>query len=197
VIARRALDFRASAEVRYRRRGVCTVPAPPSVLRRMPAPVRIDARVHVDARTLRLITSPQPVIGSARVESRPDAVTARLVERGQRAEPSFSPTPSSEAAAGAVPAVTVPRRADRPPPAPPVSMVLARSAPAGTSTVAASSIAASGGWSMATPGAPRSQPAISSTPEGALSRLNVNELTDRVVAAIDRRLLASRERLGG
>jgi hypothetical protein len=75
-----------------------------------------------------------------------------------------------------------------------VPMVLARqAAPAESRTVTESSYAADG-WGS---GPPPLRPGVRrSESSGAPPAIDVNHLTERVVAAIDRRMVAARERMG-
>jgi hypothetical protein len=82
-------------------------------------------------------------------------------------------------------------------PAPPVSMVLARQAP-GPMTAVPTSVTTTGDWGpIPTVHAAPTGTRQSAELEGGLAGMDVNRLTDRVVAAIDRRMLAGRERLRG
>ena len=200
VTAPRALAFREAADARYRRTWPRCVPPVASVLRTVPRLLRIDNRVHVDARTLRIFhQSLTGVLSSERLEPREPAVHTRIVERARRVE--------SSRPAGRLPAAEDHGRAHgstrrvamaAPPAARPVPMVLARGAAAAApaaSTPASRALAAE--WPSETTGPRRPNAATSTDPGGVLSSADVTRLTDRVVAAIDRRMIAARERLGG
>ena len=196
MIAPSAIAFGERVSARYRL--ACTPGIRPvdAVLRALHAPVQIEHRVFVDARSWRVVTaaatrgvSPthrarpiaEPVVmppGERRrrddvpaAEASPrmtwlQPVTERLRERGDTDERQVRSVP----------------------------MVLARQAAAADSRTVKDSIGGADGWSSAAPalrpGARHAETAA------ALPAIDVNHLTERVVAAIDRRMVAARERMG-
>jgi len=200
VTAPRALAFREAADARYRRTSPRCVPPIASVLRTVPRLLRIDNRVHVDARTLRIFhQSLTGVLSRERLGPREATVHTRIVERARRVESSRPPgrAPASEDDGRAQGST---RRAAMvaPPAARPVPMVLARGAAAAAPVVSTTASRALGAeWSSEAPGPRRPQTATGTDTSGGLSSADVTRLTDRVVAAIDRRMSAARERLGG
>jgi hypothetical protein len=171
VTAPRAIAFREAADQRYRRTCAFGMPPVNDVLRALPRPVRIDTRVYVDARPSRIL----------RVERAMPPLLARLVERERHEE---------AIRASDHPSIAAVRR-----PATPVAMVLVRKEAGPESVVSAAAVEARNPWPA--PSTARSRvPNDREDTAALLSASDVNHLTDRVVAAIDRRLLAARERLG-
>jgi hypothetical protein len=199
VSAPRALGFRAATDARYRRTYVFWTPPVADVLRTLPRPLRIEQRVYVDARTLRLVTAAAPRHSSAahRVEQVAAPMLTRLVGRATR-DDADAPNDRHravvvrEAAAGRVER----RRREAAAPVPPVAMVLARTAAAAGAIASTAAVTASSGWPSGPAGHARGPAKASADNAPGLSTLDVNHLTERVVAAIDRRMLAVRERLG-
>jgi hypothetical protein len=194
----RAMAFRAAIDQRYRRTALFRAVPVTAVLRAMPRPVRVQNRVHIDARTQRLVLrGEQPgVAASRRVESRADPVISRLVDRAQRTDGARDIGDPAVQRAALVPASRRPAPAAAVPFVAPVAMVLARAQAGPPPGVPAAATIATGDW----PGesTAHSRPAMrrSAEPETAPPHVDVRQLTDRVVAAIDRRMNAARERFG-
>ena len=194
----RAVGFRAAADARYRRTCVAWQPVA-SLLRAVPRLLRIESHVHIDARTLRVMgASPGGrTILNRRVERPPKPVLARLVERARRDETTQGSVRLSLPVVREATSVRVERRRRAEAPSvPEIPLILARTATSAAPVVSTSSIAARDGWPSAA--AASARPAARPTTDAGpgLSRVEVDHLTERVVAAIDRRMLAARERLG-
>jgi hypothetical protein len=188
-----AAGFGAAADARYRRTDRLRT-AVPAVLRTPPRWLTFENIFQIDARTVRRMTvlPPAGVLCADRLEPPAQVVLTRLVERGRRddtARPATTPMPV--AIAGGERAVGGPRPIAIPA-ARPVAMVLARGAAAPPGPAPTISPAASP-WAAQSRGA--SGPAHDAG--SGISTLDVTRLTERVVAAIDRRMIAARERLGG
>jgi hypothetical protein len=200
VTAPRAVAFREAADARYRRTSLTWVPPVVSVLRTPPQLVRIDNRVHVDARTLRVFhQSLSGVLSRERLEPKAQPVYTRLVERARRDESSrpVHRPPASDDRGRAPESARRVAMVD-PPVARPVSMVLAKAAATAAPAISTTASRALGeAWPPETT-VPRRPHAATTTETGAgLSNADVTRLTERVVAAIDRRMISARERLGG
>lgn len=198
VTASRAIDFSEAAASRFRRTGVSWVRPVAEVLRALPRLLRIENRVYVDARTLRVVTAPpgRAAGHGRRIDCSTAPVLTRLVERARLDEA----VPAAARRPAAVPSATVehlhrPRRVE-PRSLPPAPLVLARVAAPPESTFSASSVAVSGGWPSPSTGHARPSASTAADNPHELSPTAITHLTDRVVAAIDRRMLAARERLG-
>jgi hypothetical protein len=200
VTAPPAIRFRAALDARYQRTSIAWTRPVAAVLREPLRPIQIENRVDVDARALHVSGAAREhgVLTPQRSEPKRDATLTRIVERGRR-DDMPSPSRARRAPDGAPPDERpVPANARGVMPGPPaVPMVLVRPAAAPAPLDAATS-AAAGDWSNVSGGSPRAVRAEHwTTPDAALATVDVNRLTERVVAAIDRRMTAARERLGG
>ncbi len=157
-----------------RRDDVSDKPSPPA------------ARVRVDQETHMLRTLVHSVESSTL-----DRLVYRMVTQGQRVEAnsraapaSFAPGSLAKPAASTMAFLPVPEM-------PPVQKIVRRAVPAETESVASPRTMA--GASGANYEAGRSTNARPQPPQPAI---DVNQLTDQVIKAIDRRIIAQRERLG-
>lgn len=198
-----ATRFCRALEARYRRARQGWMPPVVSILRVSARPIRIENRVHIDARRMIVIaawTGPNAMTKPQRAPIGESVIT-RLVARSHRDDGTTERarlTPagtvnSTDTTAWRVNSV----RRSHVVPTPPVPMVLARQG-AGSATRVPTTVSTAGDWgpsstAHAAPTAARQ----SAEPESGLARVDVNRLTDRVVAALDRRMLAGRERLRG
>lgn len=190
-----AVAFADDLSSRYCRMRTPAIRPVDAVLRALPAPARLDHRIFVDARSWRLVTAVAERATTARRRAEPASALAvmRIVERAARDDaPAANPQPLAW-----MPPVAerlrgrgdVDTRRPRG-----VPMVLARQSPPAESSTVKDTVSAGDGWpsSMSMPGHPARQAQKPSAPPP----IDVNLLTDRVVAAIDRRLVATRERMG-
>jgi hypothetical protein len=196
VITPAAIAFSERISAQYRRARPFEVRPVDSVLRTLPAPLRVEHRIFVDARSWRTVAAvaerAAAVVHRAMPTARP--VVMRTGERLRRDE---------DPAVASSPRMTwLPPVAERlrgrgevdPRPVRSVSMVLARQAAPAESRTVKDSIDATAGWpSSSATVRPVSRHADTAP---ALSATDVNHLTERVVAAIDRRMVAARERIG-
>jgi hypothetical protein len=167
------------------------------VLREMPRPVRIENRVFIDVRTSRLVI--RQAERAASVARRLDGPTAplviRLLERAERDAPTADERSAQTRVADAAHAQIQPPRHPAVPPVAPVAMVLARPG-VSAGPIPARGLAVPPGWGSAPGNLSRPSSASPGDRAPLLSPSDVTHLTDRVVAAIDRRMVATRERLG-
>lgn len=175
------------------------LPPASAVLRRITAPVRIDARVHIDARTSMVRQLQRN--GADRTFGRQaaavnDPVVARLASRVERIDSAWSPSrgPRHADETGAAP--TVVRRAvpNAVAAVAPPALVLARATQPSPRAVTASATA-SAGWGDAPAPRPIANQPHAAAPDDRLPHVDVNHLTNRVIAAIEHRMVATRERL--
>jgi hypothetical protein len=169
-----AIGFLAEVVSRYRRTCVPWVSPVAEVLREWPRPVRIHNRISVDARTVRLVSAP--------------------IERGRR-EGAIA-APSATLATNLATEHLHRRRHVEATSVAPVSLVLARTTKSQDPVVATSSAAMSADWPSTAKARVRVSPHTAAEVAPVFSAMDVSHLTDRVVAAIDRRMHATRERLG-
>ena len=174
--------FGAALDARYRRTAVFRTPVS-CVMQHRVRPFHFEPRVHIDARTLRVIARLQDrsVAVPRQLEPAAMPVVARLAERSGR---------SDVGASGAARASTVLVAP------PPVTMTLARPATAAASTVSGEAGAISDAWPDTAAGADRLRTSTRQEAQNTAPQIDVARLTDRVVAAIERRVLSARERLG-
>jgi hypothetical protein len=177
--------FAASLLARHRRARATWSPPASTIWRRAPAPIALRAHVRVVAPVTHLLRMVTRTAGEGAVaHTGPDApVVPRLEARRARIESVIVPRRP-----GGEPPAAAPHAAARP-----VTRVLARPAPTPVA------------WTDARPAPVVAAPATPRWPAAAhrrdddgtigLERLDVARLTDRVVDAIDRRLLAQRERI--
>ena len=196
VIAPSAAAFGERVLARYRHACTPWIRPVDAVLRVLHAPVQIEHRVFVDARSWRMVTAAANggVAPARRVGRMAESVVMRAVEWRQR---------DDDPAAGRPPRIALLRpvaerlreRGDMgAPQVRGVPMVLARQeAPAQSRTVR-EPVRAGDGWAS---GAPALRPGARHAESAAAPpAIDVNHLTERVVAAIDRRMIAARERMG-
>jgi hypothetical protein len=170
---------------------------PAEVFRAATRPIHVGVRLHVSARTLRVSTAVPTVTErqQRRVAEAPP-VAARLFERATRQ----TADPVARAATGPVASAAAFAVAGRPAALPsrvpaPIAMVLARATPA--AAPAAISVREAHDWRR--PDEIRPAPVRAGVHpteiDGPLTRTDVDRLADRVIGAIDRRMVAARERL--
>jgi hypothetical protein len=174
--------FGAALDARFRRTAVFNMPVS-CVLQHPVRPIHFEPRVHIDARTLRVIARLQDrgIAVPRQLEPAAMPVVARLAERSDRSDVGGSDV--AHASTGLVAP-------------PPVTMTLAHPAAAAASTVSDSPGAISGAWPEMTAAADRRFRPTRQEAQNTAPQIDVARLTDRVVAAIERRTLSARERLG-
>lgn len=189
-------DRVASIAARYRRTLPTWLRPVEAALRATP---RLVARHHhtmVDARRLQTVTNIiVPAIDVHRHVATAAPVVDRLLARGERTTANVAAPRDAHRTATDRPAADARGRvASQPPPVRPVPMVLARPVvqPAHPAVPGAG---APPGWpSDATSARAPVRGDAATEPRADLTPHDVGRITDRVVAAIDRRLLAARER---
>jgi hypothetical protein len=160
-------------------------------------PVHLQHQLHIDARILRVIPrlSERGVAERRHIEPMPQPVVTRLAER-QRRESSTaierSPAVSQNVFNGAL--QQMPPQAV--PPMRPVAMVLARPAASTPPVAATAQVAVTSGWPEESAMLRRPSVRPGRDTESLEPQIDVRQLTDRVVAVIERRTVSARERLG-
>jgi hypothetical protein len=194
-----AIAFGASLDERYRRRCPSWI-APAAFVLRIPVrPVHIAQRLHIDARTLQLIArlSQSGVTERQRVEPMLRPVVTRLAERRRREDSSWGPPKrfASHVGADGVPQQT-PQVPDAARWTRPVAMVLARPTARAVPASSTTAVSVTDGWSGEADAVRRTAVRAGRDTAAVEPQIDVHQLTDRVVAAIERRALSARERLG-
>ena len=165
------------------------------VFRAATPPIHVGVRLHVSARTLRVpATAPAAVERQQRRTADAPPVAARLFERATRQTHPFErsiPGPAAPPVAFSTAAGPAPFR---PPVSAPIAMVLARPAASGPAVATPRDVHE---WRRPDEIrlAPAKAPIRGGEIDAAMTRGDVDRLADRVIGAIDRRMVAARERL--
>lgn len=196
-LAPAATAFSTALTARYRRTGLCWIAPVAAVLQRPVRPVHVSYRLNIDARTMGVVRR-RPASGlpaRERIEPMSLPVVTRLAGRERRDAAPDRDWPRSPGGAVLADTRASATAAVQGAPQRPVAMVLARTAAALAavpSTQSVSATQAPGGESSTV------RRAIGLTQEAGDARpagLDVRQLTDRVVAALERRAVSARERL--
>jgi hypothetical protein len=188
--------FGERVSARYRHASRPWIRPVDAVLRVLQTPLQFEHRVFVDARSWRLVTAAGDRAVAPAHRDRPTAGRVVMQPGEWRRRDGIPSAAKSQRMAWLQPVAARLRvRGDTDTcQVRSVPMVLARQAAPPESRTVTESIRAADGWAS---GPPALRPGVRHAESSAAPpAIDVNHLTERVVAAIDRRMVAARERMG-